>query len=448
MSFKYLINSQDWQTSYTEKQAFADSLQRVGSLLIPSAVILTIPIFFAIFCLLSWLGRAQAEGIPLGNQIGIIVAGIIIILAPIFLSLLTLGHLFKTAGTFLKTFYDLPDSVNMKKLVNLRVFGRPPMPPPLSGWIKFPIVKAKNGKLDPHESWQTLIGGPVKLKIEPGNAVYLERGNRFSRVVGQGEAFLELHETIKTVLNTGPQSEDISVTAWTRDGICIMLKAKGEYFLGPTAKNEGRENELYPFDPEATRKAVEEAFSNGRASHEWSKSASGKTNGLLGEYISNKYLEEIFISSANGGQLLSTDTMNELLKDINARLQKSGVCLANLQITDMELPEQIKQQRIKSWETGHKTHKTITESEVNAYQLRSQKTALAEMVRDLVFTLANGLERMDSSNLTEKLLSSIYGVINQGMKDPRTYYLSSSSKKTPDGITPPELDINFSDEDS
>ena len=445
MTFKYSSDPKDWQTSYAEKQAFADSLQRAGSLLIPSIVILTIPIFFAIFCLLSWLGRAQAQGISLGNQISIIIAGIIIILAPIFLSLLTLGHLFKTAGAFLKTFYDLPDSVDMKKLVNLRVFGRPPMPPPLSGWIKFPAVKAQNGKLDPQESWQTLIGGPVKLKIEPGNAVYLERGNRFSRVVGQGDSFLELHETIKTVLNTGPQSEDISVIAWTRDGIRIGIQAKGEYFLGTTAKNEGKENELYPFDPDATRKAVEEAFSNGRASHEWSKSAMGKTTGLLGEYISNKYLEEIFIASANGGQLLSTDTMNELLRDINIKLQKSGVSLANLQITDIELSEQIKRQRIRIWETGHTTYATVTESEVKAYQLRTQKKALAEMVHNLVFTLTNEMERMDSTDLTDKLLSSIYEVINQGMKDPHAYY--TSSKRTPDGVESPELDFHFDEEE-
>ncbi len=443
MTFKYSSDPKDWQTSYAEKQAFADSLQRAGSLLIPSIVILTIPIFFAIFCLLSWLGRAQAQGISLGNQIGIIIAGIIIILAPIFLSLLTLGHLFKTAGAFLKTFYDLPDSVDMKKLVNLRVFGRPPMPPPLSGWIKFPAVKAQNGKLDPQESWQTLIGGPVKLKIEPGNAVYLERGNRFSRVVGQGSAFLELHETIKTVLNISPRSEPISVTAWTKDGIRVKIDAKGKYFFGLSPETEIGKNVLYPYDPDAVRKAVEEIFANGKEGHEWSNFALGKTIGILSEYISNRYLDEIFIASLNGGQLLSTSTINDLLININARLKKIGISLSHLIITDVELPVQIINQRIKLWETGHKTYQTVTESEVKAYQLRSQKKALAEMVHDLVFTLTNEMERMDSTDLTDRLLSSIYEVINQGMKDPNTHY--SSSKKTPDGITPPEFDINYSE---
>ena len=439
MRFKYSIDPKEWQTSYTEKQAFADSLQRAGSLLLPIIVIAIIPILFAIFCLLTRLEQAVAENLSDNYKILLIIAGFALIFTPLILSSLIFKHLFKTAGTFLKFFYALPDSVNMKKVVNLRVYGRPPMPPPLSNLIKFPTIKAKNGKLDPSENWQTQIGGPANLKIDPGNAIYLERGNRFSRVVGQGDAFLELHETIKTVLNTCPQIEEIIVTAWTKDGIRIDIKAKGEFFMTPNSEKDREGNELYEYNAGATRKAVEEALSGGREGHEWSKSAMGKANGLLGEYIASRYLEEIFIASANGGQLLSTETMREILKNINAKLQVNGVSLAYLQIIDVELPEEIKRQRIRIWETGHATHATVTQGEVKAYQLRAQKKALAEMARDMVFTLANGLDRMDTTNFTAKLLTSIYGVINQGMKNPRTY-TNSTPKRMPDGVESFPLD--------
>ena len=444
MSFQYSTNPTEWQDSYTERHAFADSLQRGGSLLIPSAFILTIPTIFGVFCLLSWLTQAQAENISRSSQIFVMAAGFIIVFVPIIFFVLSLIHLYKNAETFLKTFYDLPDSINDANMVGLRVFGCPPTPPPLSALFKFPVIKAAKGKLDPPESWHAKIGGPAKLKVEAGNALYLERGNHFSRVVGQGSAFLEIHETIKTVLNTCPQSEEISVTAWTRDGIRMILKAKGEYILGSTGGSEGKESELYSYDPASARKAVEDTFASGKEGNEWSKSAMGKTIGFLGEYISGKYLDDIFISSKNG-QLLTTSTMEHLLSEVNARLDKSGIRLFRLQILDAELPKEITQQRIKLWETGHKTYATISESEVRAYQLGEQKKALAKMVHDFVFTLANGLERLEKNNITEKLLSSIYEVINEGMKDPLSY-LKSISKIMPDGVEPPDLDFNFGED--
>ena len=75
---------------------------------------------------------------------------------------------------------------------------------------------------------------PAKLKISTGHALYLERGGYFSRVVGQGSAFLEWNERIITVVNVSPRNEEISVTAWTREGIKVTVNAKGEYFLGHT----------------------------------------------------------------------------------------------------------------------------------------------------------------------------------------------------------------------
>ena len=446
MSFQYSNDPTKWQDAYTERRAFTDSLQRAGVLLIPSIFILTIPTFFGIFRLLSWLTQAQAGETTKGGLILIMVAGFSVIFIPVIFFIFSLIHLLKNAGKFLMIFYDLSDSIYDTKMVGLRVFGRPPMPPPLSGIFKFPVIKAANGKLDPPESWQAKIGGPAKLKIEAGNAIYLERGNHFSRVVGQGIAFLEVHETIKTVLNTGPQSEEFSVTAWTRDGIRIILKAKGEYILGSAGRSGWDGSELYSYDPESVRKAVEDTFAAGREGHEWSKSAVGKTVGFLGEYISGKYLDDIFIS-AKDGQLLTTATMSFLLKEVNSRLDKSGIRISHMQILDVELPKEVNQQRIKLWETGHKTYAAISESEVRAYQLGVQKKALANMVHDFVFTLANGLERLEKTNTTDKLLSSIYEVINEGMKDPLSY-LKSTSRIMPDGVEVPDLDFYFRDKEN
>jgi len=432
-----------WQDLYTENRAHADSLQKAGSLLVPSVFILTIPTFFGIFWLSSSLNSAPADGSSAGYQIFFIGIGALVILTPLLFFIITLKHLLKTSGNFLATFYGLQESINIGKMVGLRVFGRPPMPPPFSAWVKFPVINASDGKLNPPECWQATVGGPAKLKIEAGSAVYLERGNRFSRVLGQGIGFMELHETIKVVFNTGPQNEDIAVTAWTRDGIRVGLKAKVKFVL-KAMPNQNREHELYSFDPDAARRAVESTLAAGREGRDWSKSAMGKTSGLLAEYISSKFLDEIFLSE-RGGQLLTNAGTTELINKINAKLESSGVMVDRLQILDVELPPDVNQRRIELWKTGHAAYAAISESELKAYQMSEQKKALAKAIRDFVSTLANGLERMEKTDLTEPILRSVYQVINEGMQDPNVN-LNSLSKVAPDGIRSPKLDFHWDEE--
>ena len=446
-SFPAPVNSKHWQNAYTEKQAFTDSLQRVGSFLVSIAFLLMIPIFFAITSVAIQLLNAQAEGLSKANLIAMTLGGIFVLVAPFIFLVVILKRLFNSAETFLTSFYNLAESEDVKNIVNMRFFGRPLLPPPLSAIFKFMTVEVKNGKLDSHKNWVTQIGGPVRLKIEPGNAVYLERGNHFSRVLGSDAAFLELHETVRTVLNVGPQNEEITVKVWTRDGIRITIQAKGEYFLGSPELKVGEENNWFSHNPDSARLAVEHALKDGREGHEWIKAAVEKTIDVLTNYIMNKHLEELFIASADGGQLLSNSTMNHLLEEINENLQKDGIHLSCLQITNVDLPEQIMEQRIKIWEFRRKNQEILALSEVTAHELHTRKQALAEMLRDMVFTLANGLVRTEENNST-KLLSSIYSVLNQGMKERGNRSSSQSKKTTSDGIASPNLDMEIPDEDS
>jgi len=404
-----------WQNAYTENHGFADSLKRTGDLLIPVFVILLIPIFYAILHLFNLLSNAQADESSSTVMIQYIITGILLMLAPVIFTIISLTFILKTAGSFLKTFHTLPDSIKINEVVALRVFGRVPMPPPLSTVVKFPTVTAKDGKSDPTENWHTIIGGPAKLKIESGNAVYLERGEHFSRVVGQGNAFMELNEKIKAVVNVGPQSKTFEVNAWTKDGIKVDLKVKGEYFLGSAERNQQNENILIPFDPEAIRNAVEQTLKNGKAGHEWIESAIGKTKGALSNFISNRYLEEIFMDD---NRLFTKPTMDELLMNINKNLKSSGVYLSHFQITDADMQPEITEQRLETWETAYKTHEILTKGEVKAYQIRMREKARAETQRDLIITLANGLDRIDSNNFPEPLLLSISALLDQSMNDP------------------------------
>lgn len=400
---------------YTEIRAFTDSLRRMGRLFLPAIVTLLIPTSFGIFYLFHLLSLPTAvESKNIANQY--IAQGVGVMFAPLILMIVILVYIFKSSGNFLKTFHNLPDSTDVKQLVRLRVLGIIPTPPPLDKVIKFPVLTVKDGKLDPPENWHTNIGGPVKLKIESGNAVYLERGNHFSRVVGQGNQFMELHEKIKAVFSVGPQSKDFEVSAWTRDGIKIDLKAKGEYFLG--AANQGDDDVMVPFDAAAARNAVEQTLIGGKEGGEWVESAVGKTKGALNGYISKRHLEEIFLENEEGGTLFSQITMNNLLADVNNSLKNSGARLSHFQVTNAIMDPEITDQRIETWKTAHNAYELVTESDARAQLIRAREKARAEMQRDLIYALADGLDRIDAERFPEPLFLSISALLDQSMNNP------------------------------
>jgi hypothetical protein len=407
-------NSKDWQNQYPEKQAHRDSLAKAGQLIIPIVIGMVPPILFLIIYTGSLLENSPTKEIAIWRG----AKGVMFVIAAIIFTAFSIKYLFKIAAGFLEKFHNLPTGNDSSEIVRLRILGIPPFPPPLSTLIKFPEIVLKDGKLEPANHWSAIVGGPAKLKISAGHALYLERGGYFSRVVGQGSAFLGWNERISAAVNVGPRNQEISVTAWTREGIKVIVNAKGEYFLGHT-RTEDEENILIPYDPESIRKAVEHTFKSGRDANEWLKSATGQTMGILGAYISNHFLDDLFLKDNNNFTLLSNANVSELLTTINTKLQGYGVYLSNFQIIEVVLPQKVKEQRLKVWETNHENIAVVTKGEVKAHQIRDREKARAEMQRNLIYTLANGLERINLENFSEPLLLSIAALLDQSMNDPQ-----------------------------
>ncbi len=411
MPFNASNDPKKWQDLYLEKTAHFDSLGRAGTILIPSVAIIVFPLLFLIF----YAGRVILGA---SNRYLGIALGISLILAPLFFTGYGIRYLFKSAAAFLKEFHKIPDSKNAKVITRLQIMGIPALPPPLSNVAKFEEVTVKNGKLEPPDHWSSIIGGPVRLKIQSGNALYIERGGKFSRVVGQGQAFLHWDERIATAINVGPQYEKFQSTAWTKDGIKLEIEGIGEYFLGGE-RQEGDENIFIPYDPESIRKAVEFTFKSGKDANEWIRSAIGNTIGALNSLIANKYLDELFMESRNESPLLSTKNMQELVERIKSKLLEYGVTLSSLQITNITPPPHVNRERMRTWEVERKNLSTIATGEVKAYQIRMREKARAEMQRDLIVSIANSLENIDATNFPEPLLLTLSNYLDHSLDSPQ-----------------------------
>ena len=415
MPFDTSENPKKWQELYLEKTAHFDSLRKVSAILLPSLFMIIFPLLFLIFFAGRIIEYLSNTYIPIGITIGV---AILLILIPLFFTGFGVMYLFKSATTFLEHFHNLSTNVKAKEIASLKIMGKPGFPPPLSNLFKFGEVTVKDGKLDPPDHWSSIIGGPVRLKIQPGNALYIERGTKFSRIVGQGQAFLHWDERIATAINVGPKYEKFKSTAWTKDGIKLEIEGIGEYFLG-RERQEGDENILIPYDPESIRKAAEFTFKNGKDANEWIQSAKGNTIGALNSLIANKYLDELFVESRHESPLLSTKNMQELLEKIKSKLMEYGVTLSSLQITSIKPPAHVNQERMRTWEVERKNLSTIATGEVKAHQIRMREKARAEMQRDLIIAIANSLENIDAENFPEPLLLTLSNYLDHSLESPQ-----------------------------
>jgi hypothetical protein len=74
--------------------------------------------------------------------------------------------------------------------------------------------------------------------------------------------------------------------------------------------------------------------------------------------------------------------------------------------------------RIKYWESAQERVAALRNSRAEADRIRAREQAHAEAQRTLLMTIIQSLERLDPESLTEPLLLSLSGLIDQSLDDP------------------------------
>ncbi len=292
------------------------------------------------------------------------------------------------------------------------------------------LLVVADTKLESSNHWSTWLGGPAFLIIHDGFAVYLERGNRFSRVVGSSSiTYLDPREPMNTIVDLRPQIRDGQVNAWTKDGIRIKINMQVEFQIVPGLSTNTSDAKLvYPFNPIAIRKAVEFTAVRVRdrklQESDWCEGTIGNVTGLVGRHISSRRMDELFLRNGSRSQMLSPVVIKELIEKENASLTSdAGVCVLSLQITDIDISPNVYRQRLDVWEAEKESFVMRIRGEAQAYEIRTNEAARARAQRDLIVAISRNLGRVDPSRFPEPLLLAISGVLDQGLKDPlvKTY---------------------------
>jgi hypothetical protein len=250
---------------------------------------------------------------------------------------------------------------------------------------------------------------------------------------------LERFERIKEVVDLRPQTKEDTIKPWTKDGIRIKMDIRVEIQINASQTAVLNSSKFrYPFDADAVKSAVEFTsvrLEDGKLQEsDWIDSAWGNITGEFAGFVAAHSLDELFLSPraeshTNGNhknndpeedmeQLLSREISEQVTNKVSANLEKNGIKVLNLQITHIEVPEQVRKLRIKYWETVRLKISAQRNSRAEAEHIRARELTHAESQRTMLMTILKRLENVDPKDLTEPLILSLSGILDQGLDDP------------------------------
>jgi hypothetical protein len=432
-----------WQLLYSSADSRWQDLGRMGAFLLPIAGLIFLATIYAVIGYVYMFMDAWAPQQLTRLSLSLYLLRIgLLIFAPLLATIIGLLFIFRQTKEFVFNFYQPEEDEKLGRLIRRKLLGVLPLPPPLNLWFKYPFLLIKTPSLDENH-WARWFGGPATLVIYDGVAVYLERGSKFSRVVGPGlpMAFLDRDERIKEVVDLRPQTKIGEVMPWTKDGIRIKLTLRAECQISASAEAVAQSSSKFrfPFDPLAVKKAVERITVRAKPDGEllespWQEGAWGTITGSVISYVAGHNLDELFLAPRTNGnpspggtenhapsdmaQILSHKILAAELEKIRSSLAHNGVSVSSIQITKVEMPREVLELRARYWETAKQRLAVVRNSRAEADRIRIREQAHAEAQRMMLNAITEKLEKVDRNNLTEPLILSLSGIIDQGLDDP------------------------------
>lgn len=431
-----------WQQQYSAGHNQWQDMQKTRELFIVVVFLLVIATLYTIGYTANQFERWLFETPSQTFFYVLLLRILLIVLTPAIMLFVGTRFIFKQASELVGSIYRPKTDENISALIRRRLLGVPPLPPPLNTMVSYPAIIINKPELD-ESHWARWLGGPATLVIYDGFAAYLERGNKFSRVVGPGfpPPFLERYEHIKEIVDLRPQTKTGYVEPWTKDGIQIKLTINAEIQIDASVEaleKSSTSNFQHPFDPLAVKAAVE--YTSVRFMEEklqeqnWLEGAWGSIIGAINAFVAGHSLDELFVAPqtehrANANslnhetpehieQIFSQKISERVTGEVRERLRPSGIHLMNIQITQLKIPPEILSLRTRYWESARSKISAQRDSRAEAERIRARELAHAEAQRTMLTTIMNKLEKVKPSDLTESLILSLSGILDQNLEDP------------------------------
>jgi len=375
-----------------------------------------------------------------GSSILEILSDLLVALIPFVTAILCIRYLLKRSIYLTRIFYGLPENYEVSSLLTQRI-----MPPSLDDFARPPIIKLRQAGDLAEKHWSRWLGGPAKLAIFDGVALYLEKGGKFSRVIGPGLPIpvLERNEIIRLAIDLRPQIVTRKrIKTWTKDGIEVQFNLRAEFQVASSEvarknsvilkKGKGATNLRFPYDPEAVKRVAESIAvkynyeSKLCSERSWERSALGTTVGKIKAYIAGHTIDELLLLDVNSPQLSSFKVSNELFQSINAGLLYDGSQILSLQIKEfLPVDQEISDKLLNFWEAQREIINMARVGETEAEGIRAKQRARTIAQQDLLNSLIENMDEInkdfvgiDPDRFSEASILLLTQILEKSVSDP------------------------------
>jgi regulator of protease activity HflC (stomatin/prohibitin superfamily) len=322
--------------------------------------------------------------------------------------LLGLFAILGVSVAFVRDVYEMPDWRHAFRYTWLLLFGRAPLSlfdlkPSVAPFAPYPSITVQQGQIGEEHASSPLarFGGPGNVIIYGDSGAFLERCGRFTRVAGPGIIFLQRFEHIRETFDLRSQERTDAVSALTKDGIPVRSEVQVRLQIArPPAS-------LAPPTPDIPHPIYKRALDLAGRCHlhavnvddgsesvaRWSDRASG-TGGTMRALIAGYRLDELLEPHAPE-QDPHRQISQQLFDKVNDSARGFGAQVLEVRMgTPEPTLDEVKKERIVSWQAAWKSRVHTEEARGKAEAVREKGLARAHAQIEMIQTLTREFQEL------------------------------------------------------
>jgi len=288
--------------------------------------------------------------------------------------------------------------------------------------------------------------GPGLVIIGSGNAAVFERSGTITRIEGPGVVLTERFECLKAIVDLRLQTSVLrEIRAETRDGISIKFHPTMHYRV-KIDEDELAAEGGYAFDAATIRRAALGAT-------DWRAQTETAAKRIVCEVTGCYALDDLYEPSNTSSTppLSSTREVlhSEIVSRVNAACAQWGVIVTDLQLGEIDIPEEVRQRMLERWDVGWKRWV----EEIEAETARLVATTLIATQHDAVIQkgaaqarVMRTMEKIKAAARAE-IIRQISSAISDGGRKPdhetTIRYIDAIEKVTRGFVSDPQIAMRY-----
>lgn len=263
-------------------------------------------------------------------------------------------------------------------------------------------------------SFRTLRAGITKNH----EVLALTRGTGFSRAAGPGFVRLSPGESPARTIDLRSQLRSQDVETNTRDGIPVKTTVT-VIFRVRRSHVEGEEL-AYPYDREAIFNVSYARSTDGQDGlYPWTEQLAPRAAAILSEELGQQRLNDLYQEDASVAPL---DLIQQKIKrQLDREAERFGLEVLVLSIGHLQLPDKVKEQRIKTWQADWIRQINVQNAEGDAEAERRLKNARARAQIEIIQNITQNIDamrRVGNNNLTHIVMLRMIEALEEATANP------------------------------